>query len=152
MHIWVDADACPRPVKETLFRLSQRTALSVTLVANHALPKPALKTIRTIQVSAGFDVADNYIVQHICEGDLLISSDIPLAAEVLPLGAMVLTPRGERYNQDNIQQRLDMRNFMETMRASGEQSGGPPPFNNADKARFANALDRLVAKYGMQPK
>ncbi|WP_370980184.1 YaiI/YqxD family protein [Agaribacterium sp. ZY112] len=146
MRIWVDADACPRPVKDILFRVSERTGLAVILVANHALPTPALATVSSVQVASGFDAADNYIVQHIEANDLLISSDIPLAAEVLEKAAFVLTPRGEAYTLDNIKARLTMRNFMEEMRASGEHSGGPAPFSNADKAQFANTLDRLIAK------
>ena len=146
MHIWVDADACPRPVKEILFRLSQRTGQLITLVANHALPAPNLASVKTIQVESGFDVADDYIVKLIEPGDLLISSDIPLSADGLKKGAHVLTPRGEAYTLDNIQARLTMRNFMEEMRSSGEHTGGPAPFTNIDKAQFANALDRLVAK------
>lgn len=144
--VWVDADACPRPVKDMLYRLAQRIKRPVVLVANQALSVPASPYIRAVQVPAGFDVADNYIVTHIQANDILISADIPLASEVLEKGAFVITPRGERLTADNIQARLTMRNFLEEMRSSGERTGGPPPFSNTDKQQFANALDRLIAK------
>ena len=146
MDIWVDADACPGVIKDILFRAAQRTGLQLTLVANHALPVPPNTNIRMLQVSSGFDVADDEIVKLVKPGDLVITGDIPLAAEVIAKGAHVLSARGERLTADNIKPRLNMRDFMETMRSSGIQSGGPPPLNNQDKQQFANQLDRLLAK------
>jgi len=146
VDIWVDADACPGVIKEILFRAAQRTGLQLTLVANHALPVPPNTNIRMLQVSSGFDVADDEIVKLVKPGDLVITGDIPLAAEVIAKGAHVLSARGERLTADNIKPRLNMRDFMETMRSSGIQSGGPPPLNNQDKQQFANQLDRLLAK------
>ncbi len=146
MQIWVDADACPVAIKEILFRAAQRTGLQLTLVANHAMRVPPNSNIRMMQVSSGFDVADNEIVKLAEEGDLVITSDIPLAAEVIEKGAAALSPRGERYTADNIKPRLNMRDFMDTMRASGLQSGGPPPLGPQEKQQFANQLDRWLAK------
>ncbi len=145
MRIWVDADACPKPVKEILFRVSQRRDLEVILVANQFLPTPSFHLIRSVQVAGGFDVADNYICQHAEAGDVAITADIPLAAELVSERVHVLGPRGQKYTRDNIQQRLTMRNFMEEMRNSGEVTGGPSAFSSADKQAFANALDRLLA-------
>lgn len=144
--LWVDADACPKAIKEILYRVAVRVSKPLVLVANQALAVPKSPYIRAVQVSSGFDVADNYIVEHIEDGDILVSADIPLASEAIEKNAFVITPRGERYTKDNIQQRLTMRNFMEEMRSSGEQTGGPPPFSNTDKQQFANTLDRLLAK------
>lgn len=144
--LWVDADACPKAIKEILYRVAVRVSKPLVLVANQALAVPKSPYIRAVQVSSGFDVADNYIVEHIEDGDILVSADIPLASEAIDKNAFVITPRGERYTKDNIQQRLTMRNFMEEMRSSGEQTGGPPPFSNTDKQQFANTLDRLLAK------
>jgi uncharacterized protein YaiI (UPF0178 family) len=146
VDIWVDADACPGVIKEILFRAAQRTGLQLTLVANHALPVPPHANIRMLQVSSGFDVADDEIVKMVRPHDLVITSDIPLAAEVIDKGAHVLSARGERLTADNIKPRLNMRDFMDTMRSSGVQSGRPPPLNNQDKQQFANQLDRLLAK------
>lgn len=146
MNIWVDADACPVAIKEILFRAAQRTGLQLTLVANHAMQVPANANIRMMQVSSGFDVADDEIVKLAAANDIVITSDIPLAAEVIEKGAHVLSPRGERYTADNIKPRLNMRDFMDTMRSSGMQSGGPPPLGQQDKQQFANQLDRLLAK------
>lgn len=148
MQIWIDADACPKPIKEILFRVSVRLSVPLILVANQSLAVPSSEFIRAIQVEAGFDVADNYIVNAASPGDLVITSDIPLAAEVIANNVHVLTSRGERYTKDNIAQRLTMRNFMEQMRSCGENTGGPPPFSNVDRQQFANALDRLLAKRG----
>jgi uncharacterized protein len=145
MEIWVDADACPGAIKQILFRLAQRTGLRLTLVANHALQVPPNSNIRMLQVSSGFDVADDEIVKRVKHGDLVITADIPLAAEVIEKGAQVLSPRGERLTRDNIGPRLNMRDFMDTMRSSGMQSGGPPPLGPQDKQQFANQLDRIVA-------
>ncbi len=146
MKIWVDADACPVVIKDILFRAAQRTKTMVILVANQSIPHPSSEFIRSITVGRGFDVADNEIVKQVSQGDLVITSDIPLAAEVLEKGANALTPRGERYTQNNIEARLTMRNFMDTLRGSGEHSGGPPPLNTSDRRAFANELDRLLVK------
>ena len=146
MDIWVDADACPGVIREILFRAAQRTGLQLTLVANHALPIPPHANIHMLNVSSGFDVADDEIVKLTKPGDLVITSDIPLAAEVIAKGGHVLSARGERLTADNIKPRLNMRDFMDTMRSSGMQSGGPPPLNNQDKQQSANQLDRLLAK------
>jgi uncharacterized protein YaiI (UPF0178 family) len=146
MKIWVDADACPVPVKEILFRAAERQKVEVTLVANQRLSVPQSTYVRMLQVEKGFDVADNEIVRRIEAGDLLISSDIPLASEVLEKGALVITPRGERYTEDNIKARLNIRDFMETLRSSGIQSGGQPTYSQADRMQFANQLDRILAK------
>jgi hypothetical protein len=145
LDIWVDADACPGMAKDILFRAARRTGLLLTLVANHSLPVPADANIRMLQVTSGFDVADDEIVRRVKAGDLVITGDIPLAAEVIAKGALVLSARGERYTADNIQPKLNMRDFMDTMRSSGIQSGGPAALNNQDKQRFANELDKLLA-------
>jgi uncharacterized protein YaiI (UPF0178 family) len=146
MRIWVDADACPKVIKEILFRAARRTGLQLTLVANHALAVPADKNITSLQVSSGFDVADNEIVQRCDSSDLVITADIPLAAEIIEKGGHALNPRGELYDKDTIRQRLTMRDFMETMRASGVQTGGPAAISQTDRQAFANQLDKLIAK------
>lgn len=146
MHIWVDADACPRVIKEILFRAAERTKINTTLVANQFIPKPKSSYINAVKVEAGFDVADNYIVQQLSENDLVITADIPLAAEAIDKGALAINPRGELYDKDNIQQRLSMRNFMEEIRSTGENLGGPPPLNQSDRQKFANTLDSLLTK------
>ncbi|SEA26986.1 YaiI/YqxD family protein [Marinobacterium iners] len=146
MKIWVDADACPVVIKEILFRAADRTGLELTLIANHAIKVPPSANIRAIQVSGGFDVADHEIVRRCEAGDLVITSDIPLAAELLDKGAMALTPRGEQFTAENIRGRLNMRDFMETLRASGVQSGGPAAMSQSDRQAFANQLDRLISK------
>jgi uncharacterized protein YaiI (UPF0178 family) len=146
MHIWVDADACPVVIKEILYRVAERTKLPLTLVANQWLKTPPYPSIRAIQVPKGFDVADNYIVDQAVAGDLVITADIPLAAGAIEKGALALNPRGELYTKENIKQTLDMRKFMETLRNSGVETGGPPAFNQADRQNFANQLDRLLAK------
>lgn len=148
MHIWVDADACPSVIKEILFRAAQRTRTSVTLVANQFIRVPPSPFIKSLQVPAGFDVADNEIVKRVASGDLVITADIPLAAEVIEKGAQALSPRGELHTADNIRQRLNMRDFMDTMRASGVQTGGPPAMSQSDRQAFANHLDRLLASAG----
>ncbi len=144
--IWVDADACPNPIKEILFRAATRIKIPLTLVANAGLNTPPSEFIRSVQVPAGFDVADNYIVQEVSEGDLVITADIPLASEAIEKGAYVINVRGEKYTKNNIQQRLTMRNFMEEMRSTGEHMGGPKPFSHTDRQAFANALDSWLAK------
>lgn len=147
--LWVDADACPKVIKEIIFRVSARLQLSVVLVANQYLAKPASPLIRCVQVESGFDMADHYIVQQAQPGDLVVTQDIPLAAELVAKQVAALNPRGELYTRDNVRQRLNVRDFMETMRASGEHTGGPAPFGQQDRMRFANALDKWLAQ---QPK
>ncbi|MBB3167371.1 YaiI/YqxD family protein [Simiduia aestuariiviva] len=146
MHIWVDADACPVVVKEIIFRAAERKQIATTLVANQFIKVPPSKYINSVQVSAGFDVADNEIVQRLQPGDLVVTQDIPLADEVLTLGAHAINPRGELYTKANIKARLNMRDFMETLRSSGVHTGGPPPLNHSDRKNFADQLDRLLAK------
>jgi len=146
MHIWVDADACPNSVKEILFRAANRLRIRMTLVANQFLKTPPSSYIKAIQVSGGFDVADNYIVQRVNSGDIVITADIPLAAEIVDKGAYGINPRGTLYTEQNIKQKLTMRNFMEEMRNSGQASGGPPPLDARDKQAFANTLDRILVK------
>ncbi|MCX2946477.1 YaiI/YqxD family protein, partial [Rahnella perminowiae] len=133
MQIWVDADACPNVIKEVLFRAAERTGMMVTLVANQIIRTPPSKFLRTLRVEAGFDVADNEIVKRTEPGDLVITADIPLAAEVIEKGGVALNPRGERYTTETIKERLNMRDFMDTMRASGLQTGGPPALNQRDR-------------------
>ena len=145
MQIWVDADACPKVIKEILYRAAQRVKCQLTLVANQSLVVPKSPFIKFIRVEPGFDVADNYIVQHAEETDLVITADIPLAAEVMEKGAEALNPRGEFYTRETIRQKLTMRDFMDEMRGSGVQSGGPPPLSQTDRREFANALDRFLA-------
>ncbi len=145
MKIWVDADACPVVIKDILFRAAQRTETLLTLVANQPMRVPASDFIRTIQVPSGFDVADSEIVNQLDAGDLVITADIPLAAEVIEKGGHALNPRGELYSQDNIRARLNMRDFMDTLRASGIHTGGPPTISHSDRQAFANNLDRFLA-------
>ncbi len=145
MKIWVDADACPVVIKDILFRAAQRTGTMMMLVANQAIRVPASEFIRTIQVPSGFDVADNEIVKRLDAGDLVITADIPLAAEVIEKGGHALNPRGELYSEDNIRARLNMRDFMDTLRASGIHTGGPPTINQRDRQAFGNSLDRFLA-------
>lgn len=146
MKIWVDADATPKPVKEILYRAAQRAQILTTLVANQALSVPNSPHLKTVQVASGFDVADNFIVQQCNEGDIVITADIPLAAEVVDKGALAINPRGEKYTRENIKQRLAMRDFMEEMRSSGQVTDGPKAYNQQDRQAFANTLDRLLAK------
>lgn len=144
MKIWIDADACPNPIKEILYRVAIRKSIITTLVANQWLIIPASPFIKRLQVANGFDEADNKIVELVEKKDLVITSDIPLAADVLTKGAFVLTPRGEPFTLETIKERLVMRDFMETMRASGIQSKGPSPFSTKDREKFANQLDILI--------
>ena len=141
MPIWVDADACPKVIKEILFRAADRTAVQVTLVANRLLYTPPSPYISAIQVADGFDVADSEIVKRLEAGDLVITADIPLAAEVIAKGGHALDPRGEMHSSDTIQARLMMRNFMETLRASGVETGGPSALSQRDRQLFAKHLD-----------
>lgn len=144
MHIWVDADACPKLIKDILFRAAARTGVPLTLIANQTLLVPPSPLIRSVQVPAGFDVADNEIVKRLSAGDLVITSDLPLAAEVIERGGHVLSHRGEWYSAANIRPLLNMRDFMDNLRASGIQTGGPPPMNPADRQVFAGHLDRFL--------
>jgi len=145
MQIWVDADACPSVIKDILYRAAERKQLLLTLVANQLLRTPPSKYIKSLKVGAGFDVADNEIVRLCQAGDLVITADIPLAAEIIAKGGFILTPRGERLTQDNIGERLNLRDFMDTLRSSGTQTGGPPPLHQRDRMAFANALDKMLA-------
>lgn len=147
MEIWVDADACPAVIKEILFRAARRTQVRLTLVANQPIRVPSSSNIRAIQVEPGFDVADDEIVTRCRAGDLVITSDIPLAAQVLDKGAFALSPRGEMFSVNDIQSRLTMRDFLETMRASGVVTGGPAALSQNDRKLFAGHLDSLLAKH-----
>jgi len=144
MKIWVDADACPVVIKEILFRAAERTKTQVTLVANHVIRIPPSKYIHFRQVPSGFDVADNEIVRRVEHGDLVITADIPLASESIEKDAIALNPRGDLYTKENIKQRLNMRDFMETLRSSGVETGGPAAINHKDRQAFANQLDKLL--------
>jgi len=146
MNIWVDADACPGAIKQILFRAAQRTGTALTLVANHAMQVPASPHIRFLHVESGFDVADNAIVARAGEGDLVITGDIPLAAEVVAKGCRALSPRGELYTEQNVRARLNMRDFMATLRDSGIDTGGAAPLSQADRQLFASRLDTLLAR------
>lgn len=147
MKIWVDADACPVVIKEILFKAAERTGVQLTLVANQSIRVPPSRFITAIQVASGFDVADDEIVKRLESGDLVITGDIPLAAEVIEKGGRALNPRGEMYTAENIKARLNIRDFMDTMRASGIDTGGPPALSQNDRKNFADHLDRLLAKY-----
>lgn len=146
MKIWVDADACPAAIKEILFRAAERTGVLVTLVANQTLRTPPSRYIKMLQVPSGFDVADNEIVKRLDAGDLVITGDIPLAAEVVEKGGYALSPRGELFSINNIRALLNMRDFMDTMRASGIDTGGPSAFSQSDRKAFASQLDKLLAR------
>jgi len=150
MNIWVDADACPAVVKEILYRAAERTRVPLTLVANKPLRTPPSPFIRTLQVPRGFDVADNEIARRVEPGDLVVTADIPLAAQVIERGGHALDPRGELFSPETIRERLTMRDFMDELRASGVQTGGPPPLAHGDRQRFANQLDRLLAQVGRE--
>ncbi|MGI9317472.1 MAG: YaiI/YqxD family protein [bacterium] len=145
-RIWVDADACPAVIREILYRVADRVPIQVTLVANRHMQKPASRYVEFLQVTSGFDVADNEIVKRLSADDIVVTSDIPLAAEAIELKAIVLSPRGELYSRHNIRSRLNMRDFMDTMRGSGLHTGGPPPFSHRDRQSFANQLDKLVSR------
>ena len=146
MTIWVDADACPKQIKAILFRAAERTGVDLYLLANQPVATPALKNVQAIQVSQGFDVADDEIVRRVQHGDLVVTSDIPLAAEVIEKGALALSVRGELFSASTIKARLNMRDFMDTLRSSGIHSGGPSQLGETDKREFANALDRYLAR------
>lgn len=144
--IWVDADACPGVIKEILFKAANRTQVQTILVANHVLKIPPSPYIQFQLVAAGFDIADNKIVQQLHPQDLVVTADIPLASEVIAKGALALNPRGQLYTENNIKARLNMRDFMESLRSSGIQTGGPDALNQKDRQAFANQLDRWLAK------
>lgn len=147
MKVWVDADACPVAAKDILYRAAERTKIQITFVANQYMRVPPSKYLSTIQVASGFDVADDEIVTRTEPNDLIITSDIPLASEVIDKGATALNPRGELYTTQNIKQRLNMRDFMDTMRASGADTGGQAKYGDKDKQQFANALDKYLTKH-----
>ena len=147
MQIWVDADACPVVIKEILYRVADRLELPVTLVANQGLRVPPSRFVRTVQVPSGADVADQEIVRLLNPGDLVVTGDIPLAADVLTKGGYALNPRGEFYTKDNIAQQLSMRAFMEELRSGGVDTGGPAAFSQSDRQSFANSLDRHLQKH-----
>jgi uncharacterized protein YaiI (UPF0178 family) len=144
MHIWIDADACPAVIKDILFRAAQRLQLQTTLVANKPLRTPASRFLQTIQVARGLDGADNEIARRVEPGDLVITADIPLAADIVARGAHALNPRGDLYTPDNIREHLSLRDFMEGLRGSGVQTGGPKPLDQTDRKRFADQLDRIL--------
>lgn len=145
-HLWIDADACPGVIKDILYRAAERARLPLVLVANQLLRHPPSPWIRAVQVAKGFDVADNYIVDQVQSGDVVVTADIPLAAAVIEKHALALNPRGELYSRENIREALDMRNFMDSLRSSGVETGGPAAFNQGDRQNFANQLDRLLAR------
>jgi uncharacterized protein YaiI (UPF0178 family) len=147
MNIWVDADACPVVIKEILFRAAERTGVPLTLVANQPVRIPSSQLIKMLRVAPGFDVADNEIVKRLSVGDLVVTSDIPLAAEVIEKGGYALSPRGELHTEENIRARLNMRDFLDTMRASGIDTGGPPALSHSDRKSFAAHLDKLLSKH-----
>ena len=147
MQIWVDADACPNVIKEILFRAAERVQIPLILVANTTLRTPPSPYVSSIRVGAGLDVADNAIVKEMESGVLVITADIPLASEVIGKGGHALNPRGEFYSKENIEERLTMRNFMDELRGSGVNTGGPATLNQKDKQAFANQLDRFLARH-----
>lgn len=148
MQIWVDADACPNVIKEILFRAAERLEIALILVANQPVRTPPSRFIRSIRVAAGFDVADNEIIRQVAPGDLVITADIPLAAGVIDRDAYALNPRGELYTRENIRERLALRNFMDELRGSGVNTGGPAALDKGDRQAFANQLDRFLARGG----
>mgnify|MGYP001439058422 CR=1 FL=1 len=147
MKIWVDADACPVVIKDILFKAVVRTKVKMTLVANQTIRIPSSPYISFTQVPSGFDVADNEIVLRLVAGDLVITGDIPLAAEVIEKGGHALNPRGEMYSANNIKARLGMRDFMDTLRSSGIDTGGPPALNKTDRKSFADQLDKFLTRH-----
>lgn len=147
MHIWVDADACPNVIKDILYKAAERVRVELTLVSNQPLATPPSRHIHSVQVRHGFDVADNHIAERVAAGDLVITADIPLADAVITRGAFALDPRGSFYTADNIRQRLALRNFLEELRSTGVQTGGPPPLGLPERQAFANALDRFLTRH-----
>lgn len=152
MQIWVDADACPNVIKQILFQAADRLQISTTLVANQLLTTPPSRFIKAIQVASGFDVADQEIIKRMVAGDLVITGDIPLASDVLEKGGYALNPRGSFYTSENIRDQLNMRKFMEDLRNSGVDTGGPATFSQADRQAFANQLDRFLSNNNVGPK
>jgi len=152
MKIWVDADACPVVLREILFKAATRVQVPLVLVANQPIRVPSSEWISAMQVASGFDVADDEIVKRVASGDLVITSDIPLAAEVIDKGALALNARGELYTLDTVKARLNMRDFMDTMRSSGVHTGGPAALSQADRREFSNQLDRILTRYLRQKK
>jgi len=150
--VWVDADACPRPVKEILFRAADRRKVDVILVANASMAVPRSARVRSLTVPHGFDAADDYIVEHAEPFDLVITQDIPLAAQLVENGIAVINPRGAELDGSNIGERLAVRNFMDEMRGAGQQTGGPPPFGDKDKQAFANGFDRVLTRLLNKPR
>ncbi len=150
MQLWVDADACPNAIKDILYRAAERVGVQLTLVANQPLRTPRSRYIRSIQVTSGFDVADNRIAELVQRGDLVITADIPLAATVIDKGGLALNPRGELYTTENIKERLAMRNLMDELRSTGQVTGGPAALGKRERQAFANALDRLLAEKGRE--
>jgi uncharacterized protein YaiI (UPF0178 family) len=146
MKIWIDGDACPNAIKDILFRAAQRTGISLTLIANHIVKVPPSRHISFLRVASGFDVADNEIVKRLAPGDLVITGDIPLAAEIIENQGQALNPRGELYTRDNIKARLVMRDLMESLRSSGIESGGQAPLNHSDRKAFADQLDKIITQ------
>lgn len=146
VKVWVDADACPVVIREIICRAADRKGIATTFVANHFIKTPPSKYIRFVQVMSGFDIADNEIVKRMAWGDMVITSDIPLADEVITAGGHALSPRGEVFTKENIKSRLNIRDFMETMRSSGVQTGGPPALSQTDRKTFADQLDRWLTK------
>ncbi|WP_321366253.1 YaiI/YqxD family protein [uncultured Desulfuromusa sp.] len=147
MKIWIDADACPKQIKELLYRVAERTKIILTLVANRSLGHPGSQWIRSIQVEAGADVADQEIIRLLESGDLVVTADIPLAAETISKGGHALDPRGIFFSEENIRERLSVRNFMDDLRSSGVETGGPAAYSPKDKQRFANELDRFLTRH-----
>jgi uncharacterized protein YaiI (UPF0178 family) len=152
VRIWVDADACPQVIKEILFRAAERAQVLTTLVANTPLRTPPSPFIKSVRVAPGFNVADHWIVQQVQPGDLVITADIPLAAAVIPRGAHALDPRGDLYSEDNVRERLAVRNLMQELRSTGDILGGPAPFDQSNRQLFANHLDRLLNERQARPR
>lgn len=148
MQIWVDADACPVVIREILFRAAERTGVALTLVANKPVKLPVAQNVRFVQVPAGFDAADKRIVELMSAADLVITADVPLAAAAIEKGGVALNPRGELYTSENVRERLSVRNFLDELRGSGVNTGGPPALSQRERQMFANQLDRLLAKRG----
>ena len=147
MKIWVDADACPVVIKNILFKAAERIGVQLILVANQPMRMPPSRYVTTIQVGSGADVADDEIVKRLNSGDLVITADIPLAAQVIEKGGHALNPRGERYSEENIRERLSVRNFMDGLRGSGIETGGPPPLSQKNRNAFAGHLDKILTQY-----
>jgi uncharacterized protein YaiI (UPF0178 family) len=146
MTVWVDADACPVPIKEILFRAAERERVATVVVANHAVRVPRSAYVKAVQVERGFDVADQRIMTRLAAGDLVVTADVPLAAQAVAAGALALNPRGTLYTADNVQDHLARRNLLDSLRSSGELLGGPPALGKADLQAFANELDKYLTR------